>query len=312
MTSSDRRSKPAPDRVRPTASTAPRRWLGCHGGSPAVAARSAAAPTAVAAAASAPTDLSPRLQRQNQLASAVAVASPVAAAITGDLHIAIVHPFTGKYAGVGAAAIEGASAAALAINDGPADSWAAVIGRSGGHRGRSGRCGAGAEQRAERQQAGRCSRSGRAGDRRTPADPRSQQDAIHAAGRQYRLRYHRRRLPVARQPVRFATGRGHGAVRRQEGLQEGRADVLDDRVSPDPEGADHVDLHAPGRHDRRRRQPVTWSVLVSLGGAEGDECRARRDLQSDGAKHRRATLFQLQRAWGAEYSDRRKRHHRRQ
>lgn len=35
----------------------------------------------------------------------------------GDVHIAIVHPFTGKYAGVGAASFEGAQAAAKAIND---------------------------------------------------------------------------------------------------------------------------------------------------------------------------------------------------
>jgi ABC-type branched-subunit amino acid transport system substrate-binding protein len=34
----------------------------------------------------------------------------------GDIHIAIVHPFTGKYAGVGTASMEGAEAAAKAIN----------------------------------------------------------------------------------------------------------------------------------------------------------------------------------------------------
>jgi ABC-type branched-subunit amino acid transport system substrate-binding protein len=34
-----------------------------------------------------------------------------------DVHIAIVHPFTGKYAGVGAASYEGASAGAKAVND---------------------------------------------------------------------------------------------------------------------------------------------------------------------------------------------------
>ena len=58
---------------------------------------------------------------------AVALAGPLVAVACGnsgttgssggDVHIAIVHPFTGKYAGVGAASFEGAQAAAKEINE---------------------------------------------------------------------------------------------------------------------------------------------------------------------------------------------------
>jgi ABC-type branched-subunit amino acid transport system substrate-binding protein len=74
-------------------------------GATAVSAGATAAPSVVAAGATAVS------------AGATAVTGAVAAAGGADMHIAIVHPFTGKYAGVGAAAIEGASAAALEIND---------------------------------------------------------------------------------------------------------------------------------------------------------------------------------------------------
>jgi branched-chain amino acid transport system substrate-binding protein len=48
---------------------------------------------------------------------AAAATSVTTAAAGGEFHIAIVHPFTGKYAGVGTASMEGAQAGAAAIND---------------------------------------------------------------------------------------------------------------------------------------------------------------------------------------------------
>jgi ABC-type branched-subunit amino acid transport system substrate-binding protein len=82
----------------------------------AVAAAVKTAPTVVAAAASAaPSVVAAGATAVSAGATAVSVA--VAGSGGADMHIAIVHPFTGKYAGVGAAAIEGASAAALSIND---------------------------------------------------------------------------------------------------------------------------------------------------------------------------------------------------
>ena len=74
----------------------------------AAAPTSAVAPTAAAAVAK-PTAA--------PAAAANPTTAPAAAPAGGELHIADVHPFTGKYAGVGTASIEGANAAAAAIND---------------------------------------------------------------------------------------------------------------------------------------------------------------------------------------------------
>lgn len=76
------------------------------------AAAAAASPSAVAAASPAAAAAAP-----SPSAAAQPAAAPAAPPTGGEIHFADVHPFTGNYAGVGTASIEGANAAAAAIND---------------------------------------------------------------------------------------------------------------------------------------------------------------------------------------------------